>query len=155
MILDKLLQFDPSATAITSTAVSTNVLDLLNARDLQLGAADGMSLEAVVTVGTALTSGGATTLQVQFQGSTDNSTWTTYAQTDAIPKANLVANTVIRLPLPPQAAAPHAAGLPRYLRLNYVVATGPFTGGNIEADLVMNPQANTPPYYPPGVTVAN
>lgn len=156
MILDKNLQFDPSATAITVTAVSTNVIDLLNARDISIGAAgDGQVFEAVVTVGTALAAAGAATLTIQFQGSTDNATWTTYSQTDALPKANLTANQVIRLPLPPQAAAPHAAGLPRYLRLNYVVATGPFTAGTVEADLVMNPQANNPPAYPSGVTVAN
>lgn len=155
MLIDKLLQFDPSGTAVTVTATSTNTFDLLNARDLSIGAVDGRILEAVITVGTAFAAAGAATLQAQFQGSTDNVTWTTYIQTDAIPKANLGAATVMRLPLPPLAVAPHAAGLPRYLRLNYVVGTGPFTGGTIEADLVLNPQANTPPYYPPGVVIAN
>lgn len=154
MFLDKLLQFDPAATAITASADSTNVLDLLNARDLSIGP-EGPSLDAVVTLGAAFTAAGAATLTVQLQGSTDNSTYTIYAQTDAIPKANLLAGAVIVLSLESQRSAPHAAGLPRYLKLRYVVATGPFTAGTVEADLVMNAQANNPPAYPPGVIVAN
>jgi Bbp16-like protein len=153
MILDKLLQFDPAATAITVTAVSTNVLDLLNARDIAIFGE--RPLVAVISLGATFTAAGAATLTIQFQGSVDNITWTTYEQTDAIPKANLLINTVIRMPIPPQAEAPHAAGIPRYLRLNYVVATGPFTAGTIEADLVVDPQASQPPTYAPGVTVAN
>jgi hypothetical protein len=154
MILDKLLQFDPSGTAITVTGPSTNVLDLLNARDLSI-VGMGPAMEAVVTVILALTSAGATTLQIQFQGSADNITWTTYGQTDAIPKANLPTGTVIRIPWSPQAEAPHAAGLPRYHRLNYVVATGPFTAGTVESDMVIAPQASNPPTYAPGIVVAN
>lgn len=154
MFLDKLMQFDPAGTAITVTAVSTNVMDLLNARDLSIGP-EGPSIDAVVTLGAAFTAAGAATLTVQLQGSTDNNTWTTYAQTDAIPKANLLAAAVIVLSLEAQRSAPHAAGLPRYLRLNYVVATGPFTAGTVEADLVVNAQANNPPSYPSGIVVAN
>jgi Bbp16-like protein len=155
MVLEKLLQFDPAGTAITATAPSSNAFDMNIARDMGLGAAGGPSLEAVITVGTTFAAAGLATLQIQFQGSTDNLAWTTYWQTDAIPKANLTVGQVIRLPLPPQAAAPHAAGIARYYRLNYVVATGPFTSGAIEADLVMNPQASMPPTYPSGFVVNN
>lgn len=152
MILDKFLQFDPSGTLLTVTAVSTNVIDLINAREMSVDTGP-MQLAALVTVGVALTSAGATTLTVQYQQSVDNAAWTICAQTDAIPKANLAAGQVIPINMPPM--QPQSAGIPRYHRLNYVVTTGPFTGGSIEADLVANRQVNTPPYYPPGIVIAN
>lgn len=153
MILDKNLQTDPAATAITVTAASANVIDLLNARDMGVGDAYER-MELVVTVGTAFAAAGAATLTIQISGSVDNITWTIYGQTDAIPKANLGAGTVIRLPVPPR--PPHSAGLPRYYRANYVVATGPFTAGTVESDFVpVAHQANNPESYPPGVTVSN
>lgn len=153
MILDQQLQLDPAATAITVTAASTNVIDLTNARDLAIGDAFE-SPELVLTVTTAFTAVGAATLRIQFQGSTDNITFTTYCQTDDIPKANLTAGTVIKLRISPQ--PPHAVGLPRYLRVNYIVTTGPFTAGKLECDLVpVAQQNNNPPSYAPGVTVSN
>jgi len=152
IILDKNLQFDPAGTAITVTAVSTNVLDMLAQRDMALG--EQFAMKVLVTVLVALTSGGATTLQVQLQGSVDNAAWAVLAQTDAIPKANLAAGQTIEVPLTQQ--APQSAGIPRYYRLNYVVATGPFTAGTVEADLVVSgAQDSNPPTYPPGVVVSN
>lgn len=153
MYLDKLLQLDPAGTAITVTAASTNVLDGQQVRDLGIGD-HAERLTFFVTVGAAFTAVGAATLTIQVQGSVDNAVWTTYVQTDAIPKANLTAGKVIKVPLPPQDAAPHAAGRPRYYRLNYVVATGPFTAGTVESDLVPEAQQNDL-YYAPGFTVAN
>lgn len=152
MILDKLLQFDPSGTAITVTAVSTNVLDMLNARDMSVG--EWPDMVARVTVIAALVAAGAATLTIALQGSIDNATFTDYVLTAAIPKANLGAGTVIDVPF--AAKPPQAAGIPRYYRLNYTVATGPFTGGTVEADLVVSgSQSNNPPTYPAGITVAN
>lgn len=153
MILDQQLQLDPAATAVTVTAASTNVIDLTNARDLAIGDAFE-SPEIVVTVTTTFTAAGAGTLRIQFQGSVDNVTFTTYAQTDDIPKANLTAGTVIKLRLSPM--PPHAAGLPRYLRVNYIVTTGPFTAGKLQCDLVpVAQQNNNPPTYAPGIAVSN
>lgn len=153
MYLDKLLQFDPSGTAITVTAASTNVVDGQQARDMGVGDAyERMSV--VITVGVTFTAAGAATLTVQLQGSTDNAAWTTLIQTDAIPKANLTAGQRIIIPMAPQYAAPHIAGRPRYYRLNYVVATGPFTAGQVEADLVPVAQ-QLDGQYAPGFTVAN
>jgi hypothetical protein len=148
MIIDGLLLFD-SAFALTVTAPSTNVIDLLNARDIGVGDHPGM--EIMFEMLTPLLSAGATTLQVQAQGSTDNSTYTTYAETPAIGKAALTAGRYV-LPISWPRPDPGAA-LPRYLRLNYIVATGPFTGGTITAALVLDRQDNV--NYPAGVTVAN
>lgn len=153
MILDKFLQFDPSGTAITSTADSTNTLDLLNARDLYGGNAGAAGLEVVVTVGAALT-GNTGTLTILVRTSADNSTYATLIQTIAIAIAQLTAGTVIRIPLPSIAANPNAL-LPRYIKLAYTVGSGPFTAGTIEADLVVNAQMNNPPVYAAGITVAN
>lgn len=159
MILDKLLQFDAAATAasgivVTTGVDSTNTLDLLNARDLAIKGE--RSLQIVFTVGTVFAaSGGAASLQIRIYGSVDNSTFTLYGQTDQIPKANLLANTVIRFPLPPQASNPQAAGIPRYLKLNYLAITNSFTSGTFECDLVIDPQANNAPTYPSGFTVSN
>lgn len=152
MYLDKSLQFDPSGTAITATAPSTNVLDMLAKRDMGVGKAfEGH--EACLNVGAAFTAVGAATLTVQLQGSVDNAAWTTLVQTDAIPKDNLVAGAKIKVPLPSKEAAPHIAGIPRYYRLNYVVGTGPFTAGTIQADLVPVTQQQEGSGYPSGFAV--
>jgi hypothetical protein len=147
MILDGTLLFD-SGVAVTATAVSTNVVDLVNPRDL--GNDPEMKVELVVTA--AMLSAGATTLQVQFQGSTDNSTYTTYAESPAIAKASLTAGARSLLPINLPSPGPGVA-LPRYLRLNYIVATGPFTAGNLTAFLVLDKQMNIT--YPPGIAIAN
>lgn len=154
MYMDGLLLFDTSV-ALTASAASTNVVDLVNARDMGVG--DDPALDVIVQVTSALLSAGATTLTVQFQGSTDNVTYTTYAQSDAIPKANLTAGAKISMDIP--RIPPHAAGRPRYLRLNYVVATGPFTGGTITAFIVVDDQQGVGSpnalSYSPGIVIAN
>lgn len=159
MILDKLMQFDVAATAastvVTGGVDSLNTLDMLNARDMFGGNAGGQSLEAVFTITTAFAAtGGAASLRIKFQGSADDTTYNVLSITDDIPKANLTAGTVIRIPLPPQAANPQAS-LPRYYKLTYVAVTNNFTSGAFECDLVVNPQMNNPPVYAAGVTVTN
>ncbi len=158
MILDKLMQFDPAATlasgiVVTTGVDSTNTLDMSNARDMGIGI--GPRLELVFTITTAFAAtGGAASLQIRIYGSADNSTFTLLSQTDQIAKASLTAGTVIRLPLPAQAANP-GASLMRYYKANYLAITNSFTSGAFESDLVVDPQANNPPTYASGVTVAN
>lgn len=159
MILDKLLQFDPSTAAagiVTGGLDSANTLDLLNARDLGV-TAGGMRIQLVFTCLTVFAaSGGAASLIISISGSADNITFTKLTQTDSvgIAKALLLAGTVIRLPMPPIAANPGAA-LPRYIKATYTAVTNAFTSGTFECDLVIEPQANNPVTYPSGVTVAN
>lgn len=146
MILDKLLMFS-NAQALTATAVSTDVIDLGVARDI----APGYPIKGFVAVITALLSGGATTLQVQVQGSTDNSTFTTYWESEAIAKASITAagsRIDFEMPRPTPGRA-----LPRYLRLNYIAAVADFTAGTITAGLVLDRGDQV--YYPPGIAVAN
>lgn len=153
MILDKLWEFDPTGTAITASAASTNVVDLGVARDLGVG--DDPSIEIFFLAVTALLSAGATTLEIQVQGSTDNSSWTTMASSGAIGKAAFSAGAKFSIDLP--RIIPGQAK-PRYIRLNYVVATGPFTGGTIAAYAVLDDHLNigiNQYGYTPGVVINN
>lgn len=146
MIIDGLLLFS-SAQAITATAASTNVLDMLNARDM--GAADP-DLQILVQVATAFATTNAGTLVVQAQGSTDNVTFTTYAESRAYTAGELTAGAgLLRIELPAKGSMD---ALPRYYRLNYVV-TNAFTGGAVTAALVLDRQGNYA--YPAGVTITN
>lgn len=146
MLLDKLLQFS-NAQALTATAVSTDVIDLGVARDI----APGEPIKGYVSTVTLLQSAGSSTLQVQVQGSTDNSTFSTYWESEAIAKASIAAvgsRIDFEMPRPTPGRA-----LPRYLRLNYVVATADFTAGAITAGLVLDRDDLVA--YPPGIAVAN
>jgi len=151
MILDGLLVFDASGTTITTTAVSTNVIDLGVARDLGIG--DNPALKIAIYVNTTFTSTAAATLQVQVQGSTDNSNFTVMAESRAYAIADLVAGSkLLPIDLP---AVGGAQALPRYLRLNYVGGTATFTLGKLSAYLVLDRQDSMPPTYPPGVVITN
>ena len=165
MILDQLLRLDPAATAITSSAASTNVIDALASRDLGIGSGPGQQPTLLVTVGTAFTAAGAATLQVQWQGSVDNSTWYTLCQSDAIGKATLTAGQTIELPIgqqQPQIVGVSGQFIPRYYRAYYVVATGPMTAGTVTTDLVICGSQQQPTGaagassgYPSGFSVNN
>ena len=146
MIMDALNIFDPAGTAITASAASTNVIDLYNvaagisgttwARDIGIG---DDPLWVVVQVGTAFTAAGAATLQVAFQtapdgGSGTPGTFVNLAMSDTIAKTALTAGAeVLRIAVP--------LGCQRFIRMNYTVATGPFTAGTIQAELVVDRQA--------------
>ncbi len=183
MLLDKNLQFS-SAQAVTSTALSTNAIDLLagvtvgsagayttpasiigNAsvfgEDFGIGVTQGMP-RIVGTAIAAFTAGGAATMQVQFQGVVDPNTatlsgasWVTYAQTDTIAKTLLTASTRIFSFDWPMRKIGQA--LPRFVVLNYVVATGPMTAGTITSDVSMggaDDATGTLGQYPANFTVA-
>jgi hypothetical protein len=138
MLIDQLTQFS-SAQAVTSigSTPSTNVVDLGVVRDIGGAVTDNLAL--LVQVVTAFTSGGSATLQVQFQTSPDNATWSNPAMSDAIPVAQLVAGykfLVDEIPGPTS----------RYLRLNYVVGTAAMTAGTLTAAIV--PSLDVQPTYP-------
>jgi hypothetical protein len=138
MLIDQLTQFS-SAQAVTSigSTPSTNVVDLGVVRDIGGAVTDNLAL--LVQVVTTFTSGGSATLQVQFQTSPDNATWSNPAMSDAIPVAQLVAGykfLVDEIPGPTS----------RYLRLNYVVGTAAMTAGTLTAAIV--PSLDVQPTYP-------
>ena len=138
MLLDNQNQFSAAQAVIsTGSTPSTNTIDLGVARDVGGAVTDQLALLCEVV--TPFTSGGSATLQVQFQTSPDNSSWSTLAQSDAIPVAALVQSYRF---LPGELPG----GTSRYLRLNYVVGTGAMTAGTLTAALV--PALDVQPSYP-------
>lgn len=162
MMIDSQLNFVPIGGNLPISLLtggstpSTNVIDILGSgvgtapaniignrtvfgSDVGIGAIKPQ-VEAVV--GTAFTTSNSATLNVEFQAAVDAGTptyqpgtWQTLVETGPIAVANLAANTVLaRFDFPP--AFP--AGLnPRYLRLNFVVASGTaMTAGTISSAIV-------------------
>lgn len=181
MILDGLLSFDGYPTSSFSfnqaaaTYTSANNIDLhqaglpvlangQGARDMGIG--DDPALKMLVQVLTTFTSGGAATLQVALQGAPDNgsgapgafATWwvsPTYALATLVQGARLYD---MDLPRPPA-----GIGIPRFLRMQYIIGTAAGTGGTLASLIVLdridqmyNSTNNaTLGGYPAGVTVAN
>ena len=176
MILDSLLQFDPSGTACIpngTTQNSTNVLDLhmagipvlanlQGARDIGIG--DRPALKLLVLVTTAYTAGG-TSLSVTFQGATDNgagapAAFSSWWVSPAYAVATLVAGVRLMdmdMPRPPAGIA-----IPRFLRLVYT-SVGTLAGGAVGAWIVLDRDDQyysstgnaVMGGYPPGITIAN
>lgn len=114
MFIDKLLVMSLDQ-AITATATSTDTLDLQKA-------STSVNRLPVLVRGKNFSPTTAT-ITVQLQQSNDNSTWETVETSRAYTGAELNAGTVaeVMLPVKPK----------RYVRLNYVVASGPFTLGTV------------------------
>lgn len=143
MILDKLLMFS-EAQAVTATAASTDVIDLSPMKGTKRDIGVGEPLEFWATVNTTATAGGAATLNVQLQTSADNSTWVTLYDSGTLALASLTAGKRILSTKVP-------AGVLKYLRVNYVVATGPLTAGAFTAGINLDVDANYS--YASGFTV--
>lgn len=121
MIYDNQLLFSDGQ-AITVTAASTN------AADLELGHGQygpGYPVFAKVVVGETFTAAGAGTLTISLQDSADDSSYANIASTATLALADLKQGDSFELALPQT----HR----RYLRMNYVVATGPMTAGKVSA----------------------
>lgn len=114
MFIDKLLVMSQDQ-AITATATSADTLDLQKA-------STSVNRLPVLVRGKNLSPTTAT-ITVQLQQSDNNSTWETVETSRAYTGAELNAGTVaeVMLPVKPK----------RYVRLNYVVASGPFTLGTV------------------------
>jgi hypothetical protein len=112
--------------------------------------AGGSTPQLMALITTAFASGGATTLQTQLQAATDTNntgtpgTWDTIIETDAFAKALLLAGKfAARFDAPGRYLGQQ---FPRFYRLNFVVASGPFTAGAITSALLTGIDAN--PLYP-------
>lgn len=140
-----------SAQALTATAVSPNTIDLSQARDI----GSGEDVRVYFNVDTALTSAGATTLQIQIitSAAANLSSPTILAQSDAIPKASLVAGFNFELVVPKSVI--NALGQ-RYLGLQLTVNVANFSAGAYSAGLVWNEATQTgliKKAYPSGFSV--
>lgn len=141
MMYDKLNTFGTDQ-AVTTTAASTDIIDLGAARDT----GNGEPLELVILVTQNVTAAGAAT--VTFALETDDnagfSSPVVLGNSGAIGKALLTAGTeVLRVKVPLDAE--------RYLRTNYTVATGPLTAGTFTAFLAHDRKASRA--YASGFTV--
>lgn len=149
MLLDGYLMFS-NGQVLTATADSSNIIDIQNARDLGIG--EDVTLKVFVSTGAALVSAGATTLNVDFQGSTDGTTWTSMWLQSGITKANITATgtRIASFDLPRPAVG---QAMPRYYKIVYTVGTGPFTGGSVNAGIVLDDQAS--PQYASALNIQN
>lgn len=166
VIIDGALQFTGMAGTVsndsptTGTQQSTNIIDLVNARDMGVG--DDPALKLLIQIMTTFS--GGTSLQVQLQGAPDNGSgspgsYTTMWDSGAIAEASLVAGrylaniTLPRTLLPTPNTGPSAAqALPRFLRLQYVTV-GVHGAGALYAAIVLDRQDYV--VYPAGSTISN
>lgn len=151
MLLDSTLQFS-AAQALTATAVSTNVVNLVDDRDMGIG----RNVELVIVGSdTFASAAGTATLQVQVQYSEDNVTYVTAAESDVMTITQLnsaIANNepyLLAMPLPRPKKGTDTA--PQYVRLNYIVGTQSFTAGTVTA--FINIGRDDVVYYPRNYSV--
>lgn len=167
MFLDNLVQFS-TAQAITATAASTNIYDVTGAGSgnapnmiggvtssgnaligFDIGAGDGIAIpEVYCNVTTAFVTGGSATLTIQLQAAPDNGSnapgsYVTIVQTAVLTAAQLAANSSFQFQVPEVPPSTFGEAMPRFYRLNYVVATSTFSAGNLSANLVLNPSNGT------------
>jgi len=129
------------AQALTVTAVSTNIID--HGQDRNIGV--GTPLAVVVTVDVAAAGGGTLTIAVQGDDNSGFASPGTVATTAAIAAATLVAGYQLVIPLGPDTLTE------RFTRLNYTMAT--MTGITVTAYLAPLDQIQIAPQYAAGVTV--
>jgi hypothetical protein len=149
MITDALLQLS-SAQTVTTSAVSTNTIDLSQNRDI----GQGVDLYAVFTVDEAATASGAATVnfQVITSASANLSSPTVLGQTDAIPKTDLtLGRKPISVMIPSSVLLAQPIGQ-RYLGVQYTVATGPLTAGKFSC-AIADADIGVGKNYPSGFTV--
>lgn len=146
-----------SLAALTASGTSSTVINLGVAEDLGIGS--GVAIPRIaVQVGTGITSASAgLLLNWQFQGSTDSSNWTIYAETGAKSTASWTAGSYILPIAVPR--RPSGAALPQYYRMAMAV-TGitneTITIGTVFGGIVLNRDdaRDTLGQYPSGFTVA-
>jgi len=148
MIMDSQLSFSQAQAITTASVASSNVsaLDLSGGNSNignatrfgeDLGVGDGINVpKIVVSVSTAFATASGATLNMQFQGSTDSSSWTTYIESGAVGAAALTKGAAWVFDWPRKAMG---AALPRYVRMYYTLGTGTFSSGTVEANVVLNP----------------
>ena len=143
--------------AITATAVSANaaaqpvVIDfgavgtaLNHKKPLRRNVGIGACVPFLIQVTETFAAAGAATLNVQMQFSVDEAFTTPVIawQSGAIPVADLVAGANLGVVNSIPKGVLDRGGTLRFFRMNYIVATGPFTAGKITAAVVGAVQTN-------------
>lgn len=143
MIVDQFLRVS-TAQAVTTTAVSTDSVDLSQARDI----GEGTDLYMVFSVGTAFAGGTSINFEaVVADNSALSTNVTTIAMSGAVVTASLGASAQVIVRLNPQI---RSLGR-RYLGARYTVV-GTYTGGTVTADITTDIQDQKS--YASGFTVA-
>lgn len=146
-----------SLAALTASGTSSTVINMGVAQDMGIG--DGKAIPKIaVVVGTGITSASSgLRLNWQFQGSTDSTNWTTYAETGANATSSFTAGSYI-LPIDVP-RRPSGVALPQYYRMAMAV-TGitneTITIGTVFGGIVLSREdtVDTGGKYPSGFTVA-
>jgi hypothetical protein len=142
--------------AITVTRVSTNVIDWLTGRDMGGGAILGIHVDILET----FTAAGAATLTIDAEVcDTVGGTYLNILSSPVLPVAQLIAGTsIFRYGYPLNQLLNATAGVlkapGRFFRLNYTVATGPFTAGKVFSYLTPTLDRDVNYNYPSNYTVA-
>jgi len=142
MITDKLLRVSTDQ-ALTTTAVSTDTIDLSIARDI--GEGEALYMNFAVTA--ALTGGTSVKFEVISSAAANLGSPTVIGSSDAIVTADLVAGKNVAVRINPQIASTGQ----RYLGARYTIS-GTYSAGTVTADVVMNIQDGRS-YYASGFTV--
>ena len=143
MITDKLLRVSEDQ-ALTTTAVSTDTIDLGVARDM----GEGTTLYMNFAVTEALANGTSVTFEVITSASANLGTPTVIGSSAAIVTASLTLGKNIVVTLNPDIAGKGQ----RYLGARYTIA-GTFNAGKVTADIVET-IGDGQKYYASGFTVA-
>ena len=179
MIFDSALQFsNGQALGTATTGTTSTVIDLSGGANsagfepsstyplannpgttrygADLGIGDGEAMPKVFCILTntpAVT--GTVSLNVQFQGSTDSTNWTTYVETGTITSASFPSGSAFSLAKfdwPLRRFSTDA--LPRYVSLNYAVTGGGnFTAGSASAWITLQREDWSAKAYPNNYTV--
>jgi hypothetical protein len=160
-ILDLMTGTTLASTASTYTlaaSVNLNFGQTATVFGEDLGIGDSKTLPwFYITSKTGFTTTNAATLQIAIQGAVDPGTgnvsdmvWVTYSQTGTLAATLLTVNTGLWKERWPHRATGQQP--PRFMSINYTVATGTFTAGTVSAFIALNVDAV--PSYPSGFIVA-